>query len=151
MLRLHIGPSGDPGHLTSWCLGVVAAQVCHLPVVRRIPPIDYISIMEIQEKTTPLDRLVDEIVERVKPLRIVLFGSAARGDVGVRNDLDLLVVVQDGTHRRETAQKLYREISGIGVPFDLVVATRGDLERHADNKGLIYRTALQEGREVYAA
>ena len=30
-------------------------------------------------------------------------------------------------------------------------ATTSDLEEHKDNDGLIYKTALQEGREVYAA
>ena len=37
------------------------------------------------------------------------------------------------------------------MPFDLVVTTRSDLERHAENRGLIYRAVLREGREVYAA
>jgi hypothetical protein len=42
-------------------------------------------------------------------------------------------------------------MSGMGVPFDLLVATPEDLELHRDNPGLIYRTVLREGREVYAA
>ena len=103
------------------------------------------------EVCTPLDRLVRAIVERVDPLRIVQFGSAARGDGDSQSDIDLLAVVPDGTHRRQTALRLHREIMGIGVPFDLVVATQGDLEQHAENRGLVYRTALREGREVYAA
>ena len=110
----------------------------------------YICGMQTTSTTSPLDRLVRAVVDRAKPLRIVLFGSAARDEADEHSDIDLLVVVPDGTHRRQTAQRLYREISGIGVPFDLVVATRGDIERHADNRGLIYRTALREGREVYA-
>ena len=56
----------------------------------------------------------------------------------------------EGVHRRRTAQRLYREITGVGVPFDLVVATTRDLEEHKDTEGLIYKTALQEGQEVYA-
>lgn len=107
--------------------------------------------MQTNTQTTPLDRLVQAIVDRVAPLRIILFGSTARGDAGADSDIDLLIVVADGTHRRQTAQRLYREINGIGAPFDLVVATRSDLEQHADNKGLIYRSVLREGREVYAA
>ena len=106
--------------------------------------------MQTEAATSPLDRLVRAVVDRAQPLRIILFGSAARGGAGPDSDIDLLVVVPDGTHRRQTAQRLYREISGIGVPFDLVVATRGDLERHAENCGLIYRAALREGREIYA-
>ncbi len=96
-----------------------------------------------------LDRLVREVVKRVNPLRIVLFGSAARDESGEQSDIDLLVVMPEGVHRRRTAQKLYREIKGLRVPFDIVVATAQDLEKHKDNDGLIYKNALKEGIEVY--
>ena len=96
-----------------------------------------------------LDRLVGEVVKRVNPLRIVLFGSAARDESGEQSDIDLLVVMPEGVHRRRTAQKLYREIKGLRVPFDIVVATAQDLEKHKDNDGLIYKNALKEGIEVY--
>ncbi len=95
------------------------------------------------------DRLVGEVVKRVNPLRIVLFGSAARKESGLQSDIDLLVVMPDGTHRRQTAQKLYREIKGLAVPFDIVVATERDRAEHKDNDGLIYKNALKEGIEVY--
>ncbi len=96
-----------------------------------------------------VDRLVGEVVKRVNPLRIVLFGSAARNESGLQGDIDLLVVMPDGAHRRRTAQKLYREVKGLAVPFDIVVATEQDLKEHKNNDGLIYKNALREGIEVY--
>ena len=104
-----------------------------------------------KDKTTRavLDKLVGDIVKSVNPLRIILFGSAARGDTGEHSDIDLLVVMPEGVHRRRTAQKLYREITGLGVPFDIVVATPQDLEKNKDNRGLIYKSALKEGIEIY--
>jgi uncharacterized protein len=101
-------------------------------------------------ETTALERLVRRIVELVHPLKIIVFGSAARGELHAHSDIDLLVVMPEGTHRRHTAQQLYCQISGMGIPFDILVATPGDLEKHKDNVGLIYRTVLQEGREVYS-
>jgi predicted nucleotidyltransferase len=98
-----------------------------------------------------IDRLVGRIVEDVHPLRVLLFGSATRGELAAGSDIDLLVVMPDGTHRRRTAQHLYRRLHGIGIPFDILVTTPRDLDRHKDNIGLIYRTILLEGREVYAA
>lgn len=98
-----------------------------------------------------VDHLVRQIVAAVRPLRIVLFGSAARGEMGPDSDLDLLVIMPDGTHRRKTAQHLYRTVGGLGHPFDLVVATTSDLRKHEDTIGLVYRDALHDGREVYAA
>ncbi len=104
----------------------------------------------MQLDTAVIDKLVDGVVKKVNPLRIILFGSTARGEAGEHSDIDLLVVVPEGVHRRRTAQKLYREIIGLGVPFDIVVATPKDLIEHKDKRGLIYRTALKEGREIYA-
>ena len=97
------------------------------------------------------DRLVSQIVEAVHPLRVVLFGSAARGDQGDESDIDVLVVVPEGTPRLKTARELYRKISGVAMPFDILVATPSLLEQHRDNPGLIYGTILKEGRTVYAA
>jgi predicted nucleotidyltransferase len=98
-----------------------------------------------------LDLLISRIVEITHPLRIVMFGSAARMDTGPDSDIDLLIIMPEGTHRRATAQKLYKEISGIGLPFDVIIATPSDILKHKDNIGLIYRSALRDGKEVYAA
>lgn len=97
-----------------------------------------------------IEDLVQRVVDTVHPLRVILFGSAARQENGPQSDIDLLVIMPDGTHRRKTSQKLYRSIRGLGVPFDVVVATPTDLETHKEDLGLIYRQALREGLEVYA-
>jgi len=98
-----------------------------------------------------LHELVRRIVQAVHPLRIILFGSAARGEAGRDSDVDVLVVMPEGTHRRQTAQHLHRQLFGIPLAVDILVATPDDLERHRDNVGLIYRTILREGIELYAA
>ena len=107
------------------------------------------SVVESHE--TRLREIVSQIVKAVRPLRVILFGSAARGEASPDSDLDFLVVVPAGTHRRRTAQALYLAVSNAGVPFDLVVATTEDLARYGDDSGLVYRTALEEGITLYAA
>jgi len=97
-----------------------------------------------------VESLVQSIVEAVHPLKIILFGSYARGKVNAESDIDVLVVMPEGIHCRRTSQLLYRQIRGLGVPFDILVTTQNTLEKHKDNIGLIYRTVLQEGREIYA-
>ncbi len=98
-----------------------------------------------------IESLVQKIVEAVHPLKIILFGSYAREKVKPDSDIDVLVVMPEGVHCRRTAQLLYRQIRGLGVPFDILVTTPSTLEKHKDNIGLIYRTVLKEGREIYAA
>ncbi|MGA1839946.1 MAG: nucleotidyltransferase domain-containing protein [bacterium] len=98
-----------------------------------------------------LNEIVRRIVVAVQPLRVVLFGSAAIGRMGPDSDLDLLVVMPDGVHRRKTAQKIYRSLSGIGVAKDIIVVTESDIHNHGDNPSLIIYPALREGRELYHA
>ena len=103
----------------------------------------------------PSQREFDELVRRIlraaSPLRIVLFGSAARGDWASNSDLDLLVIVSDGTPRRKTAQKIYREMIGMGRPVDIVVATEEDVQRFGRSPATVIAPALQEGKLIYAA
>ena len=97
-----------------------------------------------------LARIVRRIVKAAKPERIIIFGSAARGEMGPDSDLDILVVAACD-HRRNTARKIRRELFGIGVPIDIIVAKPEDIERYRDSIGLIYRPALREGKVLYAA
>ena len=98
-----------------------------------------------------IESLVQKIVEAVHPLKIILFGSYARDNANPESDIDVLVVMPEGIHCRRTAQLLYRRITGLGAPFDILVTTPDALEKHKDNIGLIYRTVLKEGKEIYAA
>jgi uncharacterized protein len=98
-----------------------------------------------------LETLVRRIVEVARPDRIVLFGSAARGEMGADSDLDVLVVKSGVEHRRRLAQDIYMNLSGVGVGVDLIVLTPEDLEAQRDSVGSIVGPALDEGRVIYAA
>lgn len=102
----------------------------------------------VQEKFTEIIR---RIVATAQPRKVVLFGSAAGGEMHANSDLDLLVVVAPGTHRRRTAQAIYRNLIGVGFAADIVVVTEEDLVRHRENPGMIISAALLNGREVYSA
>ena len=98
-----------------------------------------------------IEDLIKQIGELAKPERISLFGSTARSESGSASDIDLLIIMPEGTHRRRTAQNLYRQVRGIPASFDILVATTRDIQRHKDTIGLIYRTILNEGKELYAS
>ena len=97
-----------------------------------------------------LQEIVRRIVVTVRPEKIILFGSAAREQMGPDSDLDLLVI-KSCRNRRETARRIRRKLIGVGVPKDIIVATPEDIERYKDTIGLIYRPALREGKVLYAA
>ena len=105
----------------------------------------------MEPDTQLLQELVRRIVTAVHPLRIILFGSAARGEMGPDSDLDVLVVMPDGVHRRQTAQQIRRHLMGIGFAKDIVVVTESDITEYGANPYLIIKPAMAEGRELYHA
>lgn len=98
-----------------------------------------------------LTESVRRIVEGVHPKKIILFGSAIRGEMGPDSDLDLLIIIPSGGHRRKTAQIIYRKLIGVGFAADIIVVTEDDIEKFGDNIGMVIRPALQEGKVLYAA
>lgn len=98
-----------------------------------------------------IQELVARLVEAVHPTRIILFGSAARGEMGPHSDIDLLVVVPDGVSQKEAWNKAYRGLRRFPYPTDVVVAQESVIRAHGSTLGLIYADALREGRELFHA
>ncbi|MDE1820304.1 MAG: nucleotidyltransferase domain-containing protein [Euryarchaeota archaeon] len=95
--------------------------------------------------------IIRRVVRVAHPVRIVLFGSSARGQRRPDSDVDLLVVVRPRVHRGHLAERIYQSFIGLEVPVDVIVATEDDIERHRSNPGLIYQTILEEGTAVYGS
>lgn len=101
-----------------------------------------------QEK---LDQIIRRIVEVARPEKIILFGSAARGEMGPHSDVDLLVIKGGDIHRGHLTEEIYMHLSGVGQAVDVVVVTPEDVERYRDSFALVIYPALREGKVVYDA
>lgn len=104
----------------------------------------------MDEYSDVLEEIVRRIVAYANPDKIILFGSVARGVSGPDSDIDLLVIKTGVRHRRELAQKIHRQLFGIGRPVDILVQTPQDIESSRSAVGSILPTVLSEGREIYA-
>lgn len=98
-----------------------------------------------------LKELVNRIVRVAHPRRIILFGSAARGTMGPDSDLDVLVIMRNGIHRRRTAGRIHLGLWGFGIAKDIVVVTEEDVEKYGGNPYMVICNALREGKELYRA
>jgi len=102
------------------------------------------------------DPVLSEIVRRLSevyhPLRIYLFGSAARGDAGPDSDYDLMVILPDEAPlhlRRGNAG--YRALRGTGIAADVQVWPQGDFNRQLHLKASFPSTIVREGKLLYGA
>jgi predicted nucleotidyltransferase len=98
---------------------------------------------------TIITEMVDRIVREFQPEKIILFGSQARGDVHKWSDVDLLVVMPDGTNRREAAVGMIRALNDMLVAKDIIVTTPEEIVRRDHINGTVLRPALREGQVLY--
>ena len=95
--------------------------------------------------------IVARIVRVAKPERIVLFGSAARGQMGPNSDVDLLVIKPGRFNRGKLTEDIYMRMEGAGEAVDIIIVTPEEVRRYRDTPWLVIAPALKEGRVVYAA
>ena len=95
---------------------------------------------------------VQRIVAFEQPKKIILFGSAARGNTNIHSDVDFLVVTKNEVEspRRESV-RIRQAPEGVSMPMDILVISKNQLKELGDRPGLIYREALRGGKVVYDA
>ena len=89
----------------------------------------------------PLEEAVERIVAGFDPLKIVLFGSLARGEYRGDSDVDLLVVIPDGSEdggsvpgkygfdKHEVTVEILRALKDLPFPKDVVITTPEEIAR----------------------
>jgi len=87
-------------------------------------------------------------------LRVVLFGSKARGDFDAESDLDLLVVVRmtDGRYRQtwsEIADIAWQVELAYGIVTSLIVKDQADYARMRGHRLLLARNIERDGIELW--
>lgn len=95
-------------------------------------------------------QMVQRIVRQFRPERIILFGSAARGDAGPESDVDLLVVMPFQGQKHKKQVQIRVALHDIRVPIDIIVTTPEDFEWRKEIPGTIEYPAVKEGKVLYA-
>ncbi len=111
---------------------------------------------DIRTKTGRVQRrvladVIRRVVEAADPEKIILFGSAARGEMGPDSDIDLLVIKAGKFNRWRLTTAIYRHLRGADAAVDVVVVTPEEVERYGDSPYLVIFPALREGKVVYGA
>jgi len=101
----------------------------------------------LEELTQQLDRLVIEL-KRYGAEKIILFGSAARGDVDAYSDLDLIVVKPTTMSFVERLADVVRRCPQ-AVCADVIVYTPEEFQRMQEAENPFITQVLSEGKMVY--
>ncbi len=99
--------------------------------------------------------IIDEIVRRLAALahveRIIIFGSAAQGQMTADSDIDVLVLkyhIEDHWTEWQAADDALR---GLGIPVDVILMTTARFQETKEVIGGISYPADKQGRVIYEA
>ena len=101
------------------------------------------------------ESLVQEIVRRIltvtSPEKVIIFGSAATGNMDADSDIDILVVDKDPRDGRRESVRIRKALRGLGYPFDIIVISSEWFEASKEVIGGIAYPANKYGKVVYEA
>lgn len=103
-----------------------------------------------QSGSPQIQEMVERIVERYHPDRVILFGSHARGEGTTESDVDLLVVMPFAGSRRHKQCEMRLALHDFNIPKDLVVTRPEDFAWRKEVVGTIEYPAAHEGKVLYA-
>jgi HEPN domain-containing protein/predicted nucleotidyltransferase len=95
---------------------------------------------------THIERMVQRIVKKFHPEKIILFGSQARGDARPDSDVDLLIVMPVEGSVHEKRWEIREALRPLPVPVDVIVTTPEDFAWRKDVVGTIEWPAAREGK-----
>lgn len=104
------------------------------------------------EKITPdlISYIVDKIVREIRPEKIILFGSYARGDVNQDSDLDLFIIKDGKESSRLMRRKVGSLLWGCKFSVDLIVRKPAEVEWNFRAKNPFYLYHIfKDGKVLY--
>ena len=96
-----------------------------------------------------------EIVRRIltvdQPDRIILFGSAATGQMTKDSDIDLLILDESPNNRHDQSIRIRDAIGNVNLPVDVLIMATGRFEATKNIIGGLAHPAHKYGRILYEA
>jgi predicted nucleotidyltransferase len=94
--------------------------------------------------------LLDAVVAHFDPLRVILFGSRARGEAGVDSDIDLLVVLDDAAPADKLGwRSAFEARKHFHRAVDIVPCRRSWFEDKREVIGSLAHMATENGVVIY--
>ncbi len=96
-----------------------------------------------------LPKAVRRIARKLRPQKIILFGSYAYGNPTPDSDVDLLVVMKTKASRKERSWAVSRLLIPRPFPVDILVRTPREVRNAIDARDFFIQEILTRGRVLY--
>lgn len=105
--------------------------------------------MEEREILQEIQSVVEQLIQKYRPLKIILFGSAARGEYSKVNDLDFLILKQDVPYRGLDRMRELDDLIDRNMGVDMLVYRPEEIEERIKLGDPFIKSIITEGRVLY--
>ncbi len=105
--------------------------------------------MDKKDILSEIQNIVEQIIQKYKPSRIILFGSAGRGEYDKVNDLDFLIIKQDVPLYGIDRMRELDELIDRNIAADMLVYSADEFEERIKLGDPFIKTILREGQVLY--
>jgi predicted nucleotidyltransferase len=96
-----------------------------------------------------IDYIVQQIIEKYQPLKIILFGSASRGEYDYINDLDFLIIKDHVPDRAIDRMLELERLIDRNIAADILVYRSDEIDQRLQLGDPFIETILEEGKVLY--
>ncbi|MDI6591716.1 MAG: nucleotidyltransferase domain-containing protein [Patescibacteria group bacterium] len=101
--------------------------------------------MDIQKE---IEKIVQQIVEKCKPERIILFGSFAYGKPKPSSDVDLLIIKKSKKKKVERIKEILMKVES-PLPLEPLVYTPKEIQERLNLGDFFFQTIFKKGKVLY--
>jgi predicted nucleotidyltransferase len=96
-----------------------------------------------------IESVTEQIVEKYNPEKIILFGSAVRGELSADSDVDILIIKKDTPlYGADRIRQLSRLIER-NIPIDFLVYRPEEFEKRIEMGDPFLKAIVKEGKVLY--
>jgi len=100
-------------------------------------------------KEEEIQKLVDKIVNRIQPEKVIVFGSYAKGKATNKSDLDLFVIKDTQLPSSERDQEIRPFLSNLIINVDVHVYTSEEVEEYGTEEYSFVHSVMKTGKVMY--
>jgi len=96
-----------------------------------------------------IESITIQIIEKYEPEKIILFGSAARGESGSDSDADFLIIKKETPFYGADRIRELSRIVNRNIPVDFLVYRPEEFEKRVEMGDPFLKAIIKEGKVLY--
>lgn len=96
-----------------------------------------------------IKKLVEKIVNRIRPNKVIVFGSYAKGLATYKSDLDLFIIKDTHSPMSKRSEEIKPLLSNLLIAVDIHVYTPEEVEEYGIEKYSFVHSVLKTGKVIY--